>query len=373
MARSALVLAVAVSVALILSISLTATWQWTTSGCTLLRDDATMGIRPEPRVQATLEALRRDVAALKTKMDQMTQLTAARTNSTIGASYVHRVALPDPGTEAKQASDAPPPSSAAPESSAYPFGGMWKQHALPPHIARDASWFERERTLNDVFRDTASGQVVWLTFTNLAFVELAINWAAHVYRLRKERHMAIAALDAQVKSVLLAEMLPCLDAGVDDGVEEDVRSNNGAFRNLGFQKVTLVLQVLKAGRHVLISDVDVAWLKDPEHYFATSIPSADVGSSTDCLFLSADQDKNDRERSPYLCEFSPGNAVQTSLVSPGYNTGIMFFRASVAARMVALAWSLKLKSLQVHEDNHIDDQLAFNKLSETKRDPNPRA
>ena len=171
----------------------------------------------------------------------------------------------------------PPPASPA------ALGASWA-HTLPPDIARSAVWFDKERTLDDVFAETTHEQVVWVTFTNTAFFKLAMNWAAHVYRLRKERQVVIAALDTQVRRLLLAQHLPCFSFASD--AEGDVRQNSEVFRRMGALKAALVLRVLNAGRHALVSDVDVVWLADPEFYFVSAIPSADIGAQHYPLFIS---------------------------------------------------------------------------------------
>ena len=335
----ALVLTVAFVVALTLSVLSTAAGLRVASGCTLPKAEAT----PEP-LHITLEAVRWEVTQLNKQLDRFSDSTAKS----------HQL---DQFSDTVLADDDSAHLVPAP---AHLLGGAWTwKHTLPPHIARSASWFERERTLGDVVRDTALGQVVWITFANLAFVELVLNWVAHVYRLRKERQVAIAALDAQVKRLLVEEGVPCIDMGMGTGIEQNVRGSIDGFRRVGYQKALFVLRVLETGRHALVSDADVVWLSDPEHYLASTVPSADVGSATDCLFLSADRDKQDRDQNPYKCGFSPGNILRLQASSAAYNTGIMFFRASLAARMVVVAWS---QALNTSKDRNVDDNNAFNRI-----------
>jgi hypothetical protein len=97
--------------------------------------------------------------------------------------------------------------------------------------------------------------------------------------------MAIAALDVPFQQLLQSESLPyaastrregarALESSptpshlharatprsffaFDQGRTQDLRSNVTGFRQLGALKGTLVLRVLRAERHVLLSDVDV--------------------------------------------------------------------------------------------------------------------
>ena len=144
--------------------------------------------------------------------------------------------------------------------------------------------------------------MVWMTFANSAFADLALNWAAHVYRLGKERQLVraarfggansasqlrrairrailrrpplhqppqvLAALDRPFQAKMRAERLPYFN--FHEGSTRDLRSNVSAFRALGALKGELVLRVLAARRHVLLSDVDVIWLRDPRACCSTA-------------------------------------------------------------------------------------------------------
>jgi hypothetical protein len=134
----------------------------------------------------------------------------------------------------------------------------WRR-TLPPES--EATVFEHERTLPEIFADVPAGGIVWLTFANTAFQDFAINWAAHVYRLEKQRHMAIAALDRPFQQRLLREGLPYF--AHDHGLTGDLRSSVTEFRRLGALKGDLVLRVLRSERCVLLSDVDVIWMANP--------------------------------------------------------------------------------------------------------------
>ena len=205
---------------------------------------------------------------------------------------------------------------------------------------------------------------------------LAINWVAHVYRLRKERQLIIAALDAPVKAALLADGLPTLS--LYDGDTNNFRGDGAIFRHLGANKAMLISQILQAGRHVLVSDVrraapatttsterrqvaresivppftrapialsqvDVAWMGDPERWILSALEATDVMSATDCLSPTADESGVVRSDGVNRCAYRPGNSKGHA----AFNTGIMFFRATLAARVVAAAWLVRLTSPSV--------------------------
>jgi len=184
-------------------------------------------------------------------------------------------------TRAKPA--APDPASPPPEDS------TWRR-ALPPDVRRSARWFDAPRTVDDILADVPVGGMVWLTLANSAFKNLAINWAAHIYKLRKERSALIAALDAPFVATLVAERLPCLDfvQPLLLRASHDLRSNVTGFRRFGASKASLVLRFLSRDREVLISDVDVVWISDPLPLLRPLL-GADVMSSTDCTSITADE------------------------------------------------------------------------------------
>ena len=76
-------------------------------------------------------------------------------------------------------------------------------------------------------------------------------------------------------------------------MQKDLRSNVSGFRAMGALKGDLVLKFLLRDRNVLLSDVDVVWIKDPEPLFAP-LAEADVMCSTDCTSIKADEAKEAR-------------------------------------------------------------------------------
>ena len=234
------------------------------------------------------------------------------------------------------------------------LGEGWKR-TLPADIAASATWFEHERTLPQLFKDVGVGEIVWLTFANSAFKEFTINWAAHVYKLRKERNAAIAALDKPLQDALRKEGLPYF--GYDYGKLNDLRSDVVEFRRLGALKGELVLHILRAERHVLLSDTDVCWLADPTKLLQPLALKADVMSATDCLHVTGDEAKFPKKgQGVNRCAYNPGNNHGHA----AFNTGVVYLRATTAAKAFAAAWRSRL--LSVKRDAWLDDQLAFNEL-----------
>ena len=147
--------------------------------------------------------------------------------------------------------------------------------------------FTVERSLDTVLQDVPVGGLVWLSFANSAVSQIAVNWAKHVANVGMIRSATIAALDRTLLELLLRERVPCF-RHFEEGMESDVRSSRTGFRKLGVIKAELVLRVLAEWRHVLVSDVDVLWLRDPSELLRNR-RLADVMVSTDCLSVKADE------------------------------------------------------------------------------------
>ena len=84
--------------------------------------------------------------------------------------------------------------------------------------------------------------------------------------------------------------------------------------------------MLLTGRHVLVSDSDVVWLKDPtQELHALVAAGASLAPATDCINVAADDDKVERPSSPYLCGHAPG-----SRQGAVFNTGVIFLTSTNA-------------------------------------------
>ena len=109
--------------------------------------------------------------------------------------------------------------------------------------------------------------------------------------------------------------------------------------------------MLRAGRHALVSDSDVAWVGSPLPLLDELLRlGATMAASTDCLDAQSDADKTPRKRSAYMCGYNPGNEVQADVV---FNTGVVWFKADPTAIQFASEWALKTLALT---DPFSDDQ-----------------
>ena len=81
-------------------------------------------------------------------------------------------------------------------------------------------------------------------------------------------------------------------------------------------------------------------------------------SATDCLHVTDDEAKvpPNKPKGTNRCAYNPGNNEGHA----AFNTGVVFFRPSTAAKAFAAAWRHRL--LSVEKTSWVDDQLAFNEL-----------
>ena len=249
----------------------------------------------------------------------------------------------------------PPPSSA--------FSG-WRR-ILPAERA-GGHFYGEERSLLRLFGTVPQGQTVFLALANAAVGDLAVNWAAHIYKLQLDSRAVIACLCSALLRRLLSEGIPAMDY-IHRGLEADVRSSREGFRRMGALKGALVLRILTAGRSVLLSDVDVVWLRDPMPFaMATLSAHADVMVSTDCLSITADEEASPRRRGVNRCAYRPGNGEGHA----AFNTGILAFGVTPSALAAAAAWLALLNTSDSSGlppghpslDRNLDDQFALNSI-----------
>mmetsp|Transcript_24634 Transcript_24634/g.80370 ORF Transcript_24634/g.80370 Transcript_24634/m.80370 type:complete len:584 (-) Transcript_24634:721-2472(-) len=196
---------------------------------------------------------------------------------------------------------------------------------------------------------------------------MAVNWALLLLpmleRLGHGDRAVIAGMDQSGVDLFLKHRLPTVTTASFGGIAwnsdhkgsmDGFRWKNGAFRAYGVTKAEVVLWLLRAGRDVSISDVDVAWIAPP-YALLRSVPDADVLSGTDCLNVPYDADRSPRKSNVRNCGHQSG-----STWSAWFNTGVMFFRARPAAVDMMEEWRDTMA--EIKGEAQVDDQLSFNQL-----------
>ena len=196
----------------------------------------------------------------------------------------------------------------------------------------------------EILQRIPHGKLAFFTLANAAYGDLAVNWAlllSEVLRpIGAELHYFVGALDANISALLLARGLPTLRAGLSgahDGVSDapptNFRLQFSKFRALGVTKADLIAWLLSAGRDVVVSDVDCAWLSPP-HFLLNMLPEADLMAGTDCLHVDSDDDRSTRGAVAPRCGHHPGSGW-----AAWFNTGVLLWRAkSDHALSFAIRW-----------------------------------
>ena len=223
------------------------------------------------------------------------------------------------------------------------------------------------------------------TFATIEVADMLRNWIEHAVFVARLPNVAVIALDeatlakcangdlffsradetndARLQKGSLANSLTCLDASrafedadalrVDAASRDSpligYRENKKAFNQIGIVKTRVIRALLNANLHVLMSDVDVVWLRDPSEYFRSGqARRAHVAVSSDCVF-----------------GFEPGRPATDAFgqkPSPNnaeFNTGVLLLRPAKATMALVERWTAS--QLALMENHDMNDQTHFNK------------
>ena len=205
-------------------------------------------------------------------------------------------------------------------------------------------------------RRTAVDGVVFVTWANNHYRDFARFWTSRLKSLGLTNFM-VGAMDDELheymKSLGVATW-PMGSVGIGkDAVKKDFGWGSQNFHKMGRDKIRLIRDFTKVeGISVLISDIDVAWLRDPTPFFAR-YPSADILVSTDLLRSEINLEPN--KQSPHL---SPdGEGLEFHICHAASNIGIMWFRSTRGSQQLTQEWVKRIEA-----DDKLWDQNAFNDL-----------
>lgn len=140
--------------------------------------------------------------------------------------------------------------------------------------------------------------------------------------------------------------------GIDKkAVKNDFGWGSVNFHKMGRDKIRLIRDFTKSGVDVLISDIDVAWLRDPTPFFLR-YPTADILVSTD-LLRSETLLQPDLQR-PHMVD---GEGLEFHICHAPSNIGIMWFRSTPGSQQLTEEWVARIE-----KDDKLWDQNAFNDL-----------
>jgi hypothetical protein len=188
----------------------------------------------------------------------------------------------------------------------------------------------------------AIDKAIIVTWANAHYVDFARNFAEHMRELGLTNFI-IGAMDKELHSILVKDGVNTWfmgSKGMDQStVKHDFGWGSPKFHKMGRDKIRLIRDFTKMGLDVLISDIDVAWLKDPIPYFRR-FPDAE-------LLVSTDQLKNETK----------GDHLEFHICQTASNIGIMWVRSSEGTQALTEEWVRVIEN-----DARIWDQVAFNDL-----------
>lgn len=240
----------------------------------------------------------------------------------------------------------------------------------------------------------APNALVAATFATIEMADLLRNWVEHAAFVANFTNVAVVALDEATLALCAdafardddgdrherhgddaveesrrgSRSLACVDASrewrdaFDDGEASRVRAdaydrtgplvghreNKRAFNRIGVAKTRVIRALLRASLTVLMSDVDVVWLRDPSRYLRSGqARRAHVAVSSDCVF-----------------GFEPGRPATDAFgqrPSPNnaeFNTGVLLLRPANATLSLVARWTAS--QLAFAEKHEMNDQSHFN-------------
>jgi hypothetical protein len=214
--------------------------------------------------------------------------------------------------------------------------------ALPSEVSRaeaaDLATFGKDLSETLVSRFASPDRMVIVSFVNSHYMDFARNWVRHL-RAAGNRYFLVGALDDAAYTALRATAVPSFDMAASL-TTRDFGWGSKVFKQAQQKKIAMFLKVLHMGFSVLLSDIDVFYLKDPFGFFRT-VPDASLLVSSDLL-------------APTVADAGPEapHGAHATL-----NVGIIFMRPTNATIRLTDEWNeMCSKNLDFWE------QAAFNQL-----------
>ena len=188
--------------------------------------------------------------------------------------------------------------------------------------------------------------LVMMTYATGGVRELLHNWVHRIKQLGLP--ILVAAMDDEVLALCTSLQFDCVDCRKTStsasALPTYIRGDFGGFRALGVRKVDALLEVLRAGVHVVLSDVDCVWSGDPNPMVRGQLKGyeafahADVLVATDCMEPEADWGDD---------------GCYSTLIDK--NTGVLAVRATPNGIKTMAEWRVRLAVGQKDEQ----DQTTF--------------
>lgn len=199
-------------------------------------------------------------------------------------------------------------------------------------VVRSNECFETPLTKNiEKMNINPQKDIVFIAFANNKIAPMAINWATHMTNINST--FIIGALDQHLLTALQNKNIPSYPMFHE--LNTDLSHANDNWKTFCRRMITQMREVTELGYHVVLSDVDIVWLKNPSDYFhcntningCHAIKDADVMISSDSLSPSED-------------------AKQGATYARGgiFNTGMTFVKSSGMGKQFLDDWITHLSA-----------------------------
>lgn len=200
-------------------------------------------------------------------------------------------------------------------------------------------------------------KMVLATFCNAAFKGMLLNFAAHLHNARIPH--VIGAVDREAFELMQTARSPTylIDIGHVDGSS----SHSGAsWKKFAVTRTGEIAKIVALGYSVIMTDVDVLWLRDPRPYLHTCDPEA-VGAleAPSCTELRGADVLASSDN------LSPGKNLKQGMGDAywgTFNTGIVVIRATAAGVAFAAKWHAYISNGPGEYAALTSDQQVFNRL-----------
>ncbi|KAK2076685.1 hypothetical protein QBZ16_005445 [Prototheca wickerhamii] len=192
--------------------------------------------------------------------------------------------------------------------------------------------------MQELIEPRLRNDTILVTWANWHYRDFVETWVSNLDRCGCQNYI-VGAMDSELLAWLEERHIPAFS--MNSGLTtDDFGWGSANFHKMGREKIHLMDAFVSLGVSVIVSDVDVAWMRDPLEYM-NRYPEAEVLVSSDGR--GTEDPTEDLQSKSSFYDVA--------------NIGIIFFRPGAAAKEFAEEWSRVLDA-----DAKVWDQNAFNEL-----------
>ena len=207
-------------------------------------------------------------------------------------------------------------------------------------------------------RKIARDNTIIVTWANHHYLDFARNWINHVQNRLGLSNFIVGAMDEKMYESLKEEFnggvhtwLMGSQGIAKEAVKNDFGWGTRNFHQMGRDKIRLIRDFTRSGVNVLVSDIDVVWLRNPLPFFKRYL-EADVLVSSDQL--RSETMIESLKQKKFIVD---GEGLEFHICHAASNIGIMWFLASRGNQELTTEWVERIE-----KDDNLWDQSAFNDL-----------